>query len=160
MGHKAKIKQFFSKGSHYMSLIEIKWTLTFCWNWLNIFYIFMTQNLFVVDKSARNFMKTLLWKSTKQAFSCWAYCGVRIKALGPFSLITGQYGEWDKKRSICLWGVFGLNKFTFSHCSMLTTNVIIKRYLSGENGLKVMIYNVLWFILPFIYKHVQTKMAF
>ncbi len=40
-------------------------------------------------------------------------------------------------------GVFGLNKFTFSNCSVLTVSVIIKGYLCGENALKVMIHYVL-----------------
>ncbi len=44
-----------------------------------------------------------------------------------------------QKRCFGLWGIYGINKFTFSHCSMLTVNVIIKRYLSGKNCLKAMI---------------------
>ncbi len=35
------------------------------------------------------------------------------------------------------------NKFTFSHCLILTVNDIIKRYLCDENALKVMIHYVL-----------------
>ncbi len=50
--------------------------------------------------------------------------------------------ELDKKLCFCLRGAFGLNKFTFSHCSMLTTNAILKRYLSGENDLQIVKYNV------------------
>ncbi len=40
-------------------------------------------------------------------------------------------------------GIFGLNKFTFLHCLMPTASVIIKRYLCGENVLKVIIHHVL-----------------
>ncbi len=39
-------------------------------------------------------------------------------------------------------------RFTFSHCLMLSVNAILKRYLSVENGFKVMIPNV-WCVVGF-----------
>ncbi len=57
------------------------------------------------------------------------------------------------------FGVFGLYTFTFSHCLMVTVSVIIKRYLCGENALKVMIHYDLW-VLFIIYEKVSELKPF
>ncbi len=62
---------------------------------------------------------------------------------GPVQPDNGTIWEWDMRWCFCVWGVFGLNKFTFSRYSTLTVSVIIKRYFSDENALKVVMHIVL-----------------